>query len=344
MGYMGVQIGSIIPSKEIDLTFLSGKRIAVDAFNFLHQFLSIIRDKITGEPLRDSKGRITSHLSGLFYRNINLIEAGIKTVWVFDGKPPEFKKEEIEERKEVKELAIKKWEEALEKGEKAKKYAQATSVITEEIVEDAKKLLDLMGIPYVQAPSEGEMQAAYMCKKGDVWATASQDYDSLLAGSTRLVRNVSVTQKRKLPNKEIYVEVNPELIELEEVISKLGITQEQLILIGILVGTDYNPGVKGFGPKKALAFVKEHKTAKKVFEKIEWSYSVSPEEILNFFMNPPVTDDYKIEWKEPKTTKLIDFLVKEHDFSEERVSKFASKLEESFKKGRQASLEGWLKK
>jgi len=341
---MGVQLGQIIPAKEIDLTFLSGKRIAVDAYNFIHQFLSIIRDKITGEPLRNSKGRITSHLSGLFYRNINLIEAGIKTVWVFDGKPPKFKRTEIEERKAAKELAIKKWEEALEKGEEAKKYAQATSSITEEIVEDAKKLLGLMGIPFVQAPSEGEMQAAYMCKKGDVWAAASQDYDSLLAGSSRLVRNISISRRRKLPNKEVYVEVSPELIELEEVLSKLGITQEQLILVGILVGTDYNPGVKGFGPKKALAFVKENKTLEKIFEKVEWSCNVRPEEIFNFFLNPPTTGNYKIEWKEPKTEKLVEFLVKEHNFSEERVRKFASKLEESFEKGRQSSLESWLKK
>jgi len=341
---MGVQLGSIIPSKEIELTALSGKKIAVDAYNFIYQFLTIIRDKLTGEPLRDSKGRITSHLSGLFYRNINLIEAGIKTVWVFDGKPPEFKKAEMEERKVAKELAIKKWEEALEKGEEAKKYAQAASSVTEEIAEDAKKLLGLMGIPCVQSPSEGEMQAAYMCKKGDVWAAASQDYDSLLAGSSRLVRNISISKRRKLPNKEVYVEVSPELIELEEVLSSLGITQEQLVLIGILVGTDYNPGVKGFGPKKALAFVKENKTLKKILEKVEWSCKVSPEEIFNFFMNPPVTDNYKIEWKEPKAERLVEFLVKEHDFSEERVRKFASKLEESFEKGRQFSLDSWLKK
>lgn len=341
---MGVQLGSIVPSKEIELTALSGKKIAVDAYNFIHQFLSIIRDKLTGEPLRNSRGRITSHLSGLFYRNINLIEAGIKTVWVFDGKPPKLKRAAIEERQAAKELAIKKWEEALEKGEEAKKYAQATSTITEEVVEDAKKLLDLMGIPCVQAPSEGEMQAAYMCKKGDVWATASHDYDSLLAGSSRLVRNISISKRRKLPNKEVYVEVKPELIELEEVLTNLGITQEQLVLIGILVGTDYNPGIKGFGPKKALALVKENKTLEKVLEKVEWNCEVSPEEILNFFLHPPTTDNYKIEWREPKTERLVDFLVKEHDFSEERVRKFASKLEESFEKGQQFSLESWLKK
>jgi flap endonuclease-1 len=341
---MGVQLGQIIPAKEIDLTFLSGKRIAVDAYNFIHQFLSIIRDKITGEPLRNSKGRITSHLSGLFYRNINLMEAGIKTVWVFDGKPPKFKRAAIEEREAAKEEAEIKWKEALERGEAAKKYAQAASRINEDILKDSKKLLELMGIPCVQAPSEGEMQAAHMCKKGDAWAVASQDYDSLLVGSPFLVRNLSVSKRRKLPNKEVFVTVNPELIELQEVLKSLEINQEQLILVGMLVGTDYNKGIEGFGPKKALKFVKENKTLKSVLEKIEWKDEVPVEEIFNFFVNPPVTDNYKIEWKEPKTEELIKFLVEEHNFSEERVRKFASRLEDIFSKGRQSSLESWLKK
>jgi flap endonuclease-1 len=341
---MGVQLGSIIPSKEIDISALAGKKIAVDAYNFIHQFLAIIRDKMTGEPLKDSKGRVTSHLSGLFYRNVNFAEAGIKTVWVFDGKPPAFKKATIEERQTTKEMARKKWEEALERGEEAKKYAQATSKITDDMVKDAKALLDLMGIPYVQAPSEGEMQAAYMCKKGDVWATASQDYDSLLAGSPILVRNLSVSRKRKLPNKEVYVTVSLEMIELEEVLKSLEITQEQLVMIGLLVGTDYNPGIEGFGPKKALALVKENKTIEKVLEKIEWKHEVDAKDLYNFFLQPPVTDDYKLEWKEPDTEKLIDFLVSEHDFSKERVEKFVAKLKEISTKGTQSSLDSWLKK
>ena len=218
---MGVQLGDIIPKEEIELHELSGMKIAIDAHNNLYQYLSIIRDKLTGEPLKDSKGRITSHLSGLFYRTANLIEIGIKPCFVFDGEPPEFKKITLEERIEAKEKAREKWEEALEKGEKAITYAQAAAVLSEEMIEDAKKLLDYMGIPWVQAKSEGEAQCAYMCKKGDVDFSASQDYDSLLFGSPFLIRNISISGKRKLPRKEIYIEIKPEIIELKKVLEEL---------------------------------------------------------------------------------------------------------------------------
>ena len=341
---MGVQLGNLIPKKEIELIELSGKKIAIDAYNILFQFLSIIRDRVTGEPLRDSKGRTTSHLSGLLYRTSNLIEAGIKPVFVFDGEPPKFKKKTIEAREELKKEAKKKWENALEKGEKAITYAQAATQLTDEMVESSKKLLDLMGIPWVQALSEGEMQCAYMCKKGDVFASGSQDFDSLLVGSSRLVRNLSITGKRKLPRKEVYIEVKPEIIELEEVLSSLGIDQKQLILVGILIGTDYNPeGIKGIGPKKALDLVKQHKTLPKILEKINWQFETSAEDIYNFFLNPPVTNKYKLEWKDPNQEKLIDFMVGEHDFSRERVEKVIEKLQAATKE-RQVSLKGWLEK
>ena len=202
-----------------------------------------------------------------------------------------------------------------------------------------------MGIPVVQAPSEGEMQAAYIAKKGDAYASASQDYDSLLVGSPRLIRNLNITGKRKLPNKETYVEIKPELIELEEVLKTLGITREQLIIIGILVGTDYNPeGVEGIGPKKALKLVKERKTLENVLKAIEWKFDVKAEDIYNFFLNPPVTDDYKLEWKQPDEEGIIKFMVEEHDFSEERVKNGIEKLKQSFSKSQQKTLGSWLMK
>ncbi len=340
---MGVNLKDLVPKEEVELSSLSGKKIAIDAFNACFQFLSIIRDKMTGELLRDSKGRITSHLSGLFYRTVNLVEAGIKPAYVFDGEPPKFKQRTLEERERMKEIARKKWEEALEKGEKAITYAQATSVLTEEMIEDSKKLLEYMGIPWVQALSEGEIQCAHMCKKGDVWASASQDYDSILVGSPRLVRNLSISGKRKLPRKEVYVEIKPEIVELEKVLKILGITREQLIIVGLLIGTDYNPGIKGIGPKTALKMVKEFKTLDKVLENVGWEGDVEAKEIYNFFLNPKATDKYKLEWKEPNREKIIEFMVEEHDFSRERVEKAVDKLEQAFSAGRQTSLKGWLK-
>jgi len=341
---MGVQLSGVIPAREVELTELSGRKIAVDAYNCIYQFLSIIRDRMTGELLKDSKGRVTSHLSGLLYRTSNLIEAGIKPVFVFDGEPPAFKKKTIEARQAARDEAKRRWAEAVERGEEAIKYAQAASHFTEEMVAGSKKLLEIMGVPWVQAKSEGEMQCAYMCKKGDVWTSASQDYDSILVGSPRLVRNLSISGRRKVPRKDEYVEIKPEIIEFDKVLAELGVTKEQIIIVGILTGTDYVEGVKGIGPKTALKIVAKYKTLQGVLENVEWVDEVSAEEVYEFFLNPPVVNKYELEWKQVDKDKMIKFMVEEHDFSRERVEKVIERLQQSYASGRQASLKGWLEK
>jgi len=339
---MGVQIGELIPRREIELENLYGKKVAIDAFNAMYQFLSNIRQR-DGTPLMDSKGRITSHLSGFFYRTINLMEAGIKPAYVFDGEPPAFKRKELEKRREAREEAEEKWHEALERGdvEEAKKYAMRATKLNETLVEDAKRLLELMGVPVVQAPSEGEAQAAYMARKGDVYASASQDYDSLLFGAPRLVRNLTITGRRKLPGKNVYVDVKPELIILEEVLKELGIDREKLIELAILVGTDYNPGgIKGIGPKKALAIVKHSKDPLRKYQRMS---DVDLYAIKEFFLNPPVTDDYELKWREPDEEGILKFLCDEHDFSEERVKNGLERLKKAVKAGKQRTLESWFR-
>lgn len=349
---MGVNLRDIIPEKIIkeisDLRELSGKIIAIDAYNALYQFLSAIRQP-DGTPLMDSKGRVTSHLSGLFYRTINIIESGVKPVYVFDGKPPEIKYREILSRSVLKQKAEEKYLEARERGdiEAMRKYAQATSKLTNDMVDAAKKLLEAMGIPWVQAPSEGEAQAAYMAAKGDVWATASQDYDSLLFGSPRLVRNLTVTGKRKLPGKDVYVDILPEIIVLEDLLKSLGISREQLIEIGILIGTDYNPdGVEGIGPKTALQLVKTYGSLEKILKTLpRASFPIDPFEIKRFFMNPPTTDNYRLEWSEPNGSRIIEILVEEYEFSRDRVEKHIERLEKALKASTKTSgLDKWFKK
>ncbi len=343
---MGVQISQLLPKQELKLEDLAGKKIAIDAFNIIFQFLSIIRQKDTGEPLRDSKGRVTSHLSGLFYRNLKFLEAGLKPIYVFDGEPPKMKKVTIKERETKREEAVKKWEEAVKEGRKEDimVYAQASSKLTDEMIEESKKLLKALGIPYIQAPSEGEAQASYMVIKGDAYAAASQDSDSLLFGCPRLVRNLSITGKRKLPRQEKWVDVNPELIELQKVLEELQITREQLVLIGILVGTDYNPnGIPGYGPKKALALVKQKKDLESLLEEISWNSENDPKEIFNFFLNPVVSEKYEIKFGEINKEAVKKIMVDEHDFSEERIESNLKKLLEAKRKGSQSSLAGWFK-
>jgi len=348
---LGVNLKELIPKesrKTVDLVELRGKTVSIDGYNALYQFLTAIRQP-DGTPLMDSKGRITSHLSGLFYRTINLMEHGIKPVYVFDGKPPEIKAAEIARRKKVKEEAIKKYEEALAKGdlEAAKRYAQMASKLTEDMVEDAKKLLTAMGIPWVQAPAEGEAQAAYMAAKGDVWAAGSQDYDSLLFGAPRLIRNLTITGKRKLPRKDVYIEIKPEIILLDSVLEKLKISREQLIDIGILLGTDYNPeGVKGIGPKTALRLIKTYGSLEKAIKVIKAEFPVDPLEIKKYFLNPPKTETYTIKWNEPDEKAVIEILVYEHDFSETRVKNALQRLLKAYRdhiKTRQLGLDMWFR-
>jgi flap endonuclease-1 len=311
--------------QEIDFDFLQKKAIAFDGNNILYQFLTRIRQS-DGRLLTDSQGNITSHLTGLLYRMTKIIESGIEAVFIFDGKPPEKKSKEIKKRKEKKEEAEIAYEHALESGdlELAKKYAQRTARLTEPMIDDAKKLLKLMGIPVVQALSEGEGQAAFMAKKGDVWGSCSQDYDSLLFGTPNFIRNLTVSGKRKLPGKKVYVEVKPELIKLDPSLQKLDITREQLIDIAIILGTDFNPeglDVKGVGPKTALRLIKKHERLENILQlpKFAEAAEVDFKAIRKIFLEPKVTESYQLEWSLPDIEGVVSFLVEDRAFSEIRV-------------------------
>ncbi len=344
---MGVKIREIIPENAVEkvtLESLGGKAIALDAYNALYQFITIIRGQ-DGRPLMDRRGRITSHLSGLFFRTINLLKIGIKPLFVYDGRPPELKKATVEERSERRQEAQKLYEQALAEGriEEAQKYAKQAATLNEFIVESSKKLLSLMGIPVVQAPSEGEAQAAYVAMRGDAYASGSQDFDSLLFGSPRLVRNLSIVGRRKLPGRKEYVEVEPELIHLNNLLQSLELSREQLIDIAILIGTDYCEGVKGVGPKTALKLIKTHGSAEKALKALGKTLEVEPAEIRYIFLNPEVTANYKIEWREMDQEGVKRMLCDEHDFSEERVEKALKELEESIKKTKGVtSLDQWF--
>jgi len=343
---LGVNLRDLVPKTTVSLKDLSGKSIAIDAYNALYQFLAIIRQP-DGTPLKDHTGRVTSHLSGLLYRTSNLVEMGIKPIYVFDGIPPTLKEAEIKRRMQIKEEALVKYERAIKEGriEEARMYAQATSRLKDEMVKDAKRLLTLLGIPWIQAPSEGEAQAAHLVKRGDADFCASQDYDSLLFGAPRLVRNVTISGRRKLPRKNVYIEVVPEIVELQKVLETLGITYEQLVDIGILVGTDFNPqGVKGLGPKTALKLIKEHGSLENLLPHLENAeFPVEPRKIKEIFLNPKVTDNYKIEWKQPDIEAVIAFICRERDFSEDRVRKAVEKMLKGIKERKEkTTLEKWF--
>jgi flap endonuclease-1 len=343
---LGVDLKDLVPKIVVSLENFGGKSIAIDAYNALYQFLAIIRQP-DGTPLKDSSGKITSHLSGLLYRTSNLAEMGIKAVYVFDGAPPVLKEVEIKRRMKIKEEATVKYEKALAEGkvEEARSYAQMTSRLKDYMAEDSKNLLALMGIPWIQAPSEGEAQAAHLARKGDTDYCASQDYDSLLFGAPKLLRNVTITGRRKLPGKPVYIDVAPEVVELENALKTLDVTYEQLIDIGILIGTDFNPeGIKGLGPKTALKLVKEHgnlENARRYLKNAE--FPVEPERIREIFLHPKVTDSYKLEWKEPNIEGVVDFICRQRDFSEDRVRRALEKMQKGIGKQKgKTTLEQWF--
>lgn len=346
---MGLNIREIIPRREIEISELKDKIVCVDGFNALYQFLTTIRQP-DGTPLMDFKKRITSHLSGIFYRNINLLSEGVRLIYVFDGKAPELKEKIYKKRKEARDLANEKYQEAKKEEdlEGMKRYGSQLLRLDDKMIEESKELLDAMGVLVVQAPSEGESEAAYLSRiKQEIFASVSQDYDSLLFGAKKLIRNLTVSRKKKTYSG--YIEIKPEIIELEKVLNSLEINLDQLICLGILVGTDYNPrGIPGIGQKKALDLVRKYKYPFEIFKSVEEQIMSLPEEdrfewqdIFELFHKPNVKD---VELNFPKINKekIKKILVEEHDFSEERVDKQIDKLNETKEKNKQKALEKWF--
>ncbi len=342
---LGVDFGGLIEKRKITIEDLQGKSLIVDGYNALYQFLAIIRGKM-GEPLTDRNGRITSHLSGLFYRTANMMERGIRLSYVFDGQPPAMKEIEIKHRMKIKEDAIIQYDDAIKRGalDEAKKFAQMTSKLKDDMVEDAKTLLNLMGIPWIQAPSEGEAQASHVVRKNDSWAVVSQDYDSFLFGAPRLVRNLTITGRRKLPGKSFYMQIEPEIVELKKIIDDLKLNRAQLIDLAILLGTDYNPGgIKGVGPKTALKLMREHGDLSKAVDTIKVSSNIDDLlKIRELFLNPKVTDDYELKWRKPDPEAIMTFLVNDRDFSELRVRSAIERVSRGWEKSSGATLDSFF--
>lgn len=344
---MGVNLTPIIVKKILTLDDLRDRSFAVDANNYLYQFLSLIRMP-DGTPLHDSHGNITSHLAGLMFRSTRLIhDYNTLLVFVFDGQPPTLKQHEIEKRRQQREKATQQWQEALKKGDYAHAFSKAvmTSRLTRPLIEDAKHVLSLLGIPYVQAPSEAEAQCAHMAMKGDVWAASSKDYDSLLFGAPRLLRYLTISGREYLPSKGISRPTKPELIELDKFLSTNGITREQLIDVALLIGTDFNQGVKGIGPKTALALIRKHDRIANLPPEIKMSLETQNlEEVRQFFLQPQSSLQYNLRYHELDENELYDFLCDQRDFSRDRVQTVVQRMRAFYRRTRQTELRTWLKR
>ncbi|WP_400249725.1 flap endonuclease-1 [Methanomethylophilus alvi] len=342
---MGVNLSDLTEPKSMEMEDLRGKKVAIDTYNIVYQFMSAIRQP-DGYPLCDSKGRTTSHLTGLLHRTASLIEAGIEPVFVFDGKPHPLKQATLDGRKERREKAEQEWKDAVERGDMktAHTKAQQTSRMTDEVKESAKELIRYMGLPIVDAPSDGEQEAAYICRRKDVWATASQDFDSLLFGTPVLLRNLTMTGRRKVPGKDIYREIKTEVIDSEEFLRNLGISREQLVDMCILMGTDFNTGIKGIGPKKALKLVRDNGDLESVLRKIGEDIP-DYQEIREIFLDYEGSDDYSVEHGPLDRQAVVDMLTS-YDFSADRVNSALDRIEsarkEEERKRKQKALDAWF--
>lgn len=340
---MGLDLKPLTVREKTSLEYFSSKVVAIDAYNAIYQFLAIIRGP-EGLPLTDSKGKITSHISGLFYRNVNFLSLGIKPVYVFDGTPPSLKSAEIERRKQIKKDATIKFERALTEGkyEEAKKYAQQTSSLRDEMVEDSQHILRLFGIPFIKAPSEGEATAASLTITGQAYASASQDFDSLLFGATKLVRNFTNSGRRKLPNRNTTIEIEPEIINLQKNLSDLGITREQLVDVGILIGTDFNPnGFERIGPKTALKAIKEYGKLENIPQIQEKLDEIDYKQIRKIFLEPKVANVSEITFGQIDFKGLTNYLCSERNFSLDRIETSLNRLKKAFEK-KSHTLEQWF--
>jgi len=309
---VGLPLKDIVTAQQLPWDALAGRTLAVDGFNAAYQFLATIRQR-DGQLFTDAEGRVTSHLVGVFYRTTALLREGILPIWVFDGKPPERKAGTIRQRIAAKEKAEEEWQAALAAGdlETARRRAAQTSRLTHPMVEELVQLLAALGVPALQAPGEGEAQAAVMAATGSVWASASEDYDTLLFGAPRLIRGLAARGAGGgAPAAQ--------LIDRTELLSSLGIDGDELILLGLIVGTDFNDGVKGYGPKKALKLVQEHLGFDATVAKVGLDPTES-REVADIFRHPSANDVPVPAFGPVDEEAVRRLLVDEHGFAEARV-------------------------
>ncbi|KAL2793314.1 flap endonuclease 1 [Aspergillus keveii] len=323
-----------------------GRKVAIDASMSIYSFLIAVRSE--GQQLMSDTGETTSHLMGMFYRTLRMVDNGIKPLYVFDGAPPKLKSGELAKRSARKLEATEAHEEAKETGtaEDVEKFSRRTVRVTREHNAECKKLLKFMGIPYIDAPTEAEAQCAVLARAGKVYAAASEDMDTLCFDSPILLRHLTFSEQRKEPIQEIH---------LDKALEGMGMDRNQFIDLCILLGCDYLEPIPKVGPNTALKLIREHETLEKVVESIEndpkhklvmpesWPYQDARE----LFIKPDVRDandpECDFKWEAPDIEGLVDFLVKDKGFNEDRVRNGAARLQKNLKTAQQSRLEGFFK-
>lgn len=339
---MGCNLRDLATPENIDLATLSGQRVGIDAFLTAFQFLTTMRDRSPqgdGGPLRSNDGKIVSHLMGFLNRTTTLLSLGIKPVYIFDGQSPELKRDELEIRRARRAEAERVHQEAIAAGDfaLAQKMAPRIMYYSQEMVDETKKLLDLLGVPWVVAAAEGEGQAAVMAAKGQLDVVATQDWDALLYGTPRLVRNLMSDGTRQHGRT-----VHAQMIHLGTMLDTHELSREQLIDLAIMIGTDFHPGIKGIGPKTGIKLIKSLGTIEAICQEKDKDVPERLDEIREIFHHHPaveVEDDDLLPGS-VDVKGLTQFLQVERQFSQRRMDNAFDKLREVglIREGGQTSL------
>mmetsp|Transcript_37708 Transcript_37708/g.83993 ORF Transcript_37708/g.83993 Transcript_37708/m.83993 type:complete len:395 (+) Transcript_37708:131-1315(+) len=319
-----------------------GRKIAVDASMHIYQFMIVV-GRQGDQLLSNEAGETTSHLQGMFYRTVRMLEAGIQPVYVFDGKPPELKKAMLAQRSDRRDDADEALKQAKESGdtEAVEKYSKRTVKVTKEHNEECKRLLRLLGVPVVDAPSEAEAQCSIMAKAGTVYGIATEDMDALTFGAPRVIRHLMASGQQAQSIMEF---------DRSKALEGLGLSEDQFVDLCILCGCDYANNIRGIGPVKALQLVKKHGSIEAILEQLDTAKYPLPEpfpfkEAREFFKNPDVTqaaDLPPLKWGLPDEEGLVTFLVGEKNFSEDRVRKAVQRVVANKGKAGQSRLESFF--
>lgn len=326
--------------RKVPISQLLGRTIAIDASMQIYQFLVAIRHM--GNNLVDDDGNTTSHLSGLLSRTLYFIQAGIKPVYVFDGKPPEMKSGELQKRAERRAEAEKSLEEAIEKGdeEEIDRFTRRTVRLDPAQVEECKKLLTLMGIPFVQAPCEAEAECAALCRAKIVDATATEDMDALAHASPILIRHLS---RKNKADDDTVTEINYNVL-----LEQSGLTREEFVDFCILCGCDYCDSIKGIGSHRAYELIKQYHSIEEVIKNIDTEKYPLPEDFdfksaRELFFNHEVDLNYsKFTIKKPDEEGLKKYMIEEKSFSESRIEQVIEKLKKAKCGGQQTRMDSFF--
>ena len=339
---MGVKIQDLIIRTPLEISQLAGKTMAIDGPNIIFSLFSFSYKNQQFDltnTMTDRTQRVISHLYGLLYRVNFFYHKKILPLFCFDGRVSDLKRMITKDQLQDFRVTRQWYQEAMAQGnlKRAREIALGKEFLWSNIIDESKQLLNALGVPYIDSPASAESQCAYLVNSQIVQYANSQDFDSLLFGCPRTIQNLSKSLKRKVQGKWIYTKVTPYLVDLHSILQTLQLDQFQLVDLALLIGTDYNSGVKNIGPKTALFLIKKYHSLEEFMrsEKQKYDFSHLTQEIIDrvrkIFLFPDVLETIgSLQWELPNKGKVIELLCEDHRLNKERVENNLKKVIQNY--------------